>query len=37
MRLACSRSAFSPVAVRVAGLAQNMDVPREAPFAVPCT
>jgi hypothetical protein len=35
MRLACGRATFSPVVVRVAGLALNRDVPREAPVAVP--
>jgi hypothetical protein len=35
MRLTCDRMAFSPVAVRVAGLALNRDVSREAPIAIP--
>jgi hypothetical protein len=34
VRLTCGRTALSPVAVRVARLALNMDVPREAPVAV---
>jgi hypothetical protein len=34
VRLACGRMALSPVAVRVAGLALNRDVPREAPIIV---
>jgi hypothetical protein len=33
--LACGRTAFSLVAVRVAGLALNRDVPREVPVVVP--
>jgi hypothetical protein len=35
MRLACGRAAFSPVSVRVAGLALNGDISRGAPVAVP--
>jgi hypothetical protein len=34
VRLICGQTAFSPVAVRVAGLALNRDVPREALVAV---
>jgi hypothetical protein len=34
VRLTCGRTAFSPVAVRVVGLALNTDVPREATVAV---
>jgi hypothetical protein len=35
MWLACGRKTFSPVAVRVAGLALNRNVPREVPIVVP--
>jgi hypothetical protein len=34
VRLTCGRTTFSLVVVRVAGLALNRDVPREAPVAV---
>jgi hypothetical protein len=34
VRLTCGRTTFSPVAIPVAGLALNRDVPREAPVAV---
>jgi hypothetical protein len=34
MRLTCSRTVFSLVVVRVAELALNRDVPRDAPVAV---
>jgi hypothetical protein len=34
VRLACGRTALSPVVVRVAGLALNRDVPREAPITI---
>jgi hypothetical protein len=33
MRLTCGRIVFSPVVVRVAGLALNRNVPREVSFA----
>jgi hypothetical protein len=32
--LTCGRAAFSPVAVRVAGLTLNKDVPRKAPVDI---
>jgi hypothetical protein len=35
MRLAYSRTAFSPISVRVAGLALNGNVPREVLVTVP--
>jgi hypothetical protein len=34
VRLTCGRTALPPVAVRVAGLALNRNIPHEAPIAV---